>query len=112
MEVKCETCGNWHNTKSSLYFKIQGNIFIGEHGGVVGNHFPISKDADGNYRSSGAYNPEDPIQFSQEDVRCAYFCLGCFQQIISNLITEKHNEAKEAYSKSLKALGYAEEYYE
>ncbi len=38
MEV-CLKCGRAHDVDAETYFKIDGNLYIGSYGGLVGNSF-------------------------------------------------------------------------
>ena len=68
--IRCIRCGKVHEKGSEDYFSIHGNIYIGDHGGVVGNNFPT---------------------FAREIitkgvVSMTYFCLGCFRSEVDGWI--------------------------
>lgn len=57
--IECIKCGNLHKLDSETYIRIQGNIYIGHSGGIVGNNLK-----------------------GGDNVESTYFCIGCFQDFI------------------------------
>lgn len=58
--VKCIKCGTLHELKSKSYVSVQGNILIGNEGGIVGNNI------------------------TEDGIHCTYFCKECFIQYMAN----------------------------
>jgi len=39
VEIKCDTCGRWHNTNGTTCVTVHGNVCVGLGGGIIGNNF-------------------------------------------------------------------------
>jgi hypothetical protein len=69
--VKCEICGKEHNVLSETYVRVQGNIYAGGTGGIVGDNFPRLGGSD-----------KDADKFRAEDVNSSYYCWNCLIDIL------------------------------
>jgi len=36
--IKCDKCGNIHNSEMESFYTVHGNILVGTNGGLVGNN--------------------------------------------------------------------------
>lgn len=68
--IKCDHCGQLHEENSKLYLTVEGNIYVGSQGGIIGNNI----DSDGNGTR----------------IRKQTFCHKCLLQIIID--TLEHNK--------------------
>lgn len=80
---KCNLCGRVHDKDDNTYVTVQGNIYVGDKGGVIGNNFPLEQDT-----------------FAINEVNRSVFCWPCFFEAMF----QARNEIREALSKQIKAL--------
>ncbi len=73
---KCLRCTEIHKRDSNTYIRVQGNIYVGESGGIIGGKLPDLTD----------------------DLKSSYFCMKCFIQEIEQVrdreLSEIDNEIK------------------
>ena len=65
--VKCEQCGSLHDSADRSFVRIEGNIYIGMDGGIVGNNFSCSDET------------------GKISVRSSFFCLACFEDLMDQI---------------------------
>jgi hypothetical protein len=67
--IKCDYCGAFHDVDTTSYVSVQGNIILGQHGGLVGNNIKIEM----------LNNLEEKIQY----VKTSHFCFpDCFAKVL------------------------------
>lgn len=53
MYVSCSRCGAFHDESNNSYFKVQGNLYIGAEGGLIGNFL----DSEGRVQGAAVFCP-------------------------------------------------------
>lgn len=71
--VKCSVCGAIHDTEAETFVRVEGNIYIGVSGGIVGNNIEY-----------GDYN-------SPATIESTIFCNSCFVDFIQENLNRVRN---------------------
>jgi len=93
MKIHCKKCGTPHEEGSRTYITIEGNIYVGENGGIIGNNFPLPLPEDTKAR-----------KFTIDEVNRTHFCVSCFIEEFLSLQRELIREAEAGYAHEIKTL--------
>lgn len=66
---KCIKCGRTLHEQDEDYLTFQGNVYVGEQGGIIGNNIPVLAGSD-----------KDADKFRAEDIHKTRICLACFMK--------------------------------
>ena len=90
---KCAKCGRVFEEDDKDYLTFEGNVYVGEDGGFIGENIP---------RLSGT--DVDGDKFRREDIRKIRICLSCFMKDMNDLRTKTLDELKQKAEKLIKQI--------
>jgi len=90
---KCAKCGRVFEEHDTDYLTFEGNVYVGEDGGIIGNNIPVVKDA-----------VESNYNLHRYDIKKTRICLSCFIKDINEIKEKTLNDLKAKAEKTLNQI--------
>lgn len=89
----CVKCGRQFDENDNDYLTFEGNVYVGEDGGIIGNNIPAVEDA-----------VESNYNLHRHDIKKTRICLSCFIKDINEIKEKTLNDLKAKAEKTLSQI--------
>lgn len=89
----CAKCGRTFEEHDTDYLTFEGNVYVGEDGGIIGSNIPSVNGTD-----------VDGDKFRREDIRKTRICLSCFIKDINEIKEKTLNDLRAKAEKTLSQI--------
>lgn len=90
---KCAKCGRVFEEHDTDYLTFEGNVYVGEDGGIIGNNIPLI---------SGTGESAD--LFKRSEISKTRICLSCFIKDVNEIKEKTLNDLKAKAEKTLNQI--------
>ena len=89
----CAKCGRTFEEHDTDYLTFEGNVYVGEDDGIIGNNIPVVEDA-----------VESNYNLHRYDIKKTRICLSCFIKDINEIKEKTLNDLKAKAEKTLSQI--------